>query len=186
MLKKKQNSLWDVQSTTTVIYKRKKRKSIADMIYVSNDSTFSGVNKEWDALLWHDNEHYKDASNLLAALEGMRYRVCTKEDRTCGKQGRYVVLVFFIIFFSYTGWISAVQLTEWYLNNGLEMLLNGIAISIITFHLPFSHIPVDWMAQIYHAISSFSDLKCYNFKWWYLGLGFATVLVTFFPVITSV
>lgn len=97
--------------STTVIYKRKKRKSIADMIYVSNDSTFSGVNdstfsgvnKEWDALLWHDNEHSKDASNLLAALEGMRYRVCTKEDRTCGKQGRYVVLVFFIIFFSYTG-----------------------------------------------------------------------------------
>ncbi|XP_052700854.1 uncharacterized protein LOC128177957 [Crassostrea angulata] len=43
-----------------------------------------GVNKEWDALLWHDNEHSKDASNLLAALEGMRYRVCTKEDRTCG------------------------------------------------------------------------------------------------------
>lgn len=99
MLKKKQNSLRVVQSTTTVIYKRKKRKSIADMIYVSNDSTFSGVNKEWDALLWHDNEHSKDASNLLAALEGMRYRVCTKEDRTCGKQGRYMVLVFFNFFF---------------------------------------------------------------------------------------
>lgn len=103
MLKKKQNSLRVVQSTTTVIYKRKKRKSIADMIYVSYDSTFSGVNKEWDALLWHDNEHSKDASNLLAALEGMRYRVCTKEDRTCGKQGRYMVLVFFLKKFSYTG-----------------------------------------------------------------------------------
>ncbi|XP_065944758.1 uncharacterized protein [Magallana gigas] len=48
--------------------------------------SLSGVNKEWDALLWHDNEHSKDASNLLAALEGMRYRVCTKEDRTCGSK----------------------------------------------------------------------------------------------------
>lgn len=56
------------------------------MIYESNDWTFSGVNKEWDALLWHDEEHAEDASILLAVLEGMCYRVCTKEDRTCGKQ----------------------------------------------------------------------------------------------------
>lgn len=46
----------------------------------------SGVNKEWDALLWHDEEHAEDANTLLAALEGMCYRVCTKEDITSGKQ----------------------------------------------------------------------------------------------------
>lgn len=65
---------------------KKKEENILHMIYESYDWTFSGVNKEWDALLWHDEEHAEDANTLLAALEGMCYRVCTKEDITSGKQ----------------------------------------------------------------------------------------------------
>ncbi|XP_052700849.1 uncharacterized protein LOC128177955 isoform X1 [Crassostrea angulata] len=43
------------------------------------------VNKAWDALVWHDDEHVQEASTLLAKLENIGYRVCTKEDQTSGQ-----------------------------------------------------------------------------------------------------
>lgn len=46
---------------------------------------FSEVNKAWDALVWHDDEHVQEASTLLAKLENIGYRVCTKEDQTSGE-----------------------------------------------------------------------------------------------------
>uniref|UniRef100_A0A8W8MSP5 Soluble interferon alpha/beta receptor OPG204 n=2 Tax=Magallana gigas TaxID=29159 RepID=A0A8W8MSP5_MAGGI len=47
--------------------------------------SLSEVNKAWDALVWHDDEHVQEASTLLAKLENIGYRVCTKEDQTSGQ-----------------------------------------------------------------------------------------------------
>lgn len=46
----------------------------------------SEVNKKWDALVWHDDEHVEEASTLIAVLESMGYRVCTKEGLTTGPE----------------------------------------------------------------------------------------------------